>query len=100
MTQITADQFATLPDSGQQIPLEDWNLMVRAIKQLLDVGGGGTPTPENVIKMVVGTETWTIAGFKDGSDRRFVLLQVGDVDDITTATAHFAFGLQKVREVT
>ena len=101
MSEITSADLATLPSSGQQIPLEDWNLMVRAIKQLLDAGGGedGGGGPSAVIQLEVGSEIWTIAGFKDGSDRRFMLLQVGDVEDVTTATTHFSFGLQQHREV-
>ena len=85
---IESDDLEELPSSGSQITIDEWNIMVRAIKQLLDdVGSGDAGQPSGRVNLTVGTETWTIAGFTDSSNNRWLLVRFTEVDDITIDNA-------------
>ena len=85
---ITSDQLQKL-NALESIPLADWNLMIDAVRQLLDNpgsgGGGGTSGPQRTFNLIVGSETWTIAGHRDGAGYRYLLIRWSDVSDITTS---------------
>lgn len=79
----------TLANEDDSVSVDDYNLIINTLKQLLDNGGGGgsgSSDPQDTVKLTVGSETWTLAGYKHSDNSRWMLLKYSDVSDITPNT--------------